>query len=455
MPSFHRNSPLRAALALALALVPGQSLIAGDLLEVYQRALHNDPALRSAQYQPKIAKQNQRRALGATLPQVGSFYQYSYTDIHQSAKPGFAGGSITPATDIHFYSENSGVSVDQVLFDIRAFIAFRELNYGYDIAEGHLNATRLQSVLNAVNAYFRQLLASADVRLANAELEALSVQLKAAKLRLELGADSRISVQQIQARHDQADARAIIARNDLLNSQNQLWAITLKRYDHLAFAKSKPPRHDYQPKDVAHWVRLALGQNPDVASALARTEQSRMSRRRVNGNYMPRATIRYLYGQQSVSGSDRLEATFSEGVNQSVSLRVDFPLFSGGGNIAQSRIASYEYQANRENEQLMRRRIENEVVQLWNSHNALRAALDAREAALLSATSSLELVRKGKELGNNSTSDLLNSVSEQYQAERDFVAAIYDYLFNQARFEATVGILSTETIMRLNSHLQE
>ncbi|MCA8837045.1 MAG: TolC family protein [Proteobacteria bacterium] len=450
------DNTLHSPESSALARPAADNYGVADLLDVFQQALQNDSSLRTAQYQRKITRQNRWRALGATLPQVGTYYEYGRIDTGLPARASPAGSSDepTPARDFSYASESHGISVSQVLFDYRAFSSFREIKSTQAVAASRLLGARAQTILRAVNFYFRQLVAGADVQLAQAELEALTVQLTRAKLRLDLGADSKISVQQIQARHDQARARAIIANNDYLNARNQLWALTQNYYDHLASAKEKPPLHSYSPGQIDHWIRTALTTNPQVTEALAKSEQARYHRRRINANYWPRINFNYSYGLQNISGTDQFEALFPEGTNSRASIRIDFPLFTGGDSIAQSRIAAYEFQSSRENEQMIRRQVENEVVQLWNNHNALRAALDAREAALVSSATSLDLVQQGQALGSNSTSDVLDSVRDHYRARRDFVVAIYDYLYNQARFEAATGRLSTQTIMRLNSYLQ-
>ena len=95
-----------------------------------------------------------------------------------------------------------------------------------------------------------------------------------------------------------------------------------------------------------------------------------------------------------------------------------------------------------------------------NIRNAYRSVqtdvvtVAARQQAIVSATSALEAVEVGAEVGTRNTVDVVLAQRTLYQALRDYANARYTYVINTLNLKRSAGTLSPQDIVELNNWLQ-
>jgi outer membrane protein len=79
----------------------------------------------------------------------------------------------------------------------------------------------------------------------------------------------------------------------------------------------------------------------------------------------------------------------------------------------------------------------------------------ARQAAIVSAQSSLESTEAGLEVGTRTQVDVLNATRALFQARFDYFAARYDYIINGVRLHQATSTLTRDVLAKGNEWLTE
>jgi len=82
------------------------------------------------------------------------------------------------------------------------------------------------------------------------------------------------------------------------------------------------------------------------------------------------------------------------------------------------------------------------------------ARVQARQRAIISATSALEATEAGYDAGTRNIVDLLNAQRDLYRAQRDFANIRYDYVLNSLRLKEAAGTINVKDISGINEWLR-
>jgi outer membrane protein len=171
------------------------------------------------------------------------------------------------------------------------------------------------------------------------------------------------------------------------------------------------------------------------------------------------AVARYLKNDSDIDEYDKIEEiernpSFSRTEGTSVELRVALPLFSGGARSAERRQASYERVAEQANLVATKRRIFQDTRSSYLTTVTDTARVQARQRAIISATSALEATEAGYDAGTRNIVDLLNAQRDLYRAQRDFANIRYDYVLNSLRLKEAAGTIGVKDISGINEWLR-
>jgi outer membrane protein len=202
---------------------------------------------------------------------------------------------------------------------------------------------------------------------------------------------------------------------------------------------------------IEQWVELALAQNPSLQARrfAAEAAEERISESR--GAYMPRVNL-ILQQQRSELGFDNTPIPRTD--TGYVGLDISIPLYAGGRNrAAVSEAVSMHSIA--ENELLQVRMETSErtraaFLQVRSGENRTEAALRVAESAELSATAR----QRGFELGTVTSVDVLNSLRDQFAAERDLQRTRYEHIKARLALLRESGTLSPEDLVEVSGWLE-
>ena len=120
---------------------------------------------------------------------------------------------------------------------------------------------------------------------------------------------------------------------------------------------------------------------------------------------------------------------------------------------SRTRQAGYDLGAAQERLDQVRRQV------IEGARNAFRGVLSsisdvqARQAAIVSASSALESTQAGLEVGTRTQVDVLNAQRNLFQAEFEYLSARYQYIINGVRLHQATSTLTREVLAKGNAWL--
>jgi outer membrane protein len=455
-------------LVLALGmLVAAHSASAEDLKGVYERALANDPQIREADALRRAARESRPQAWAAILPQLsgsasktksdttstGQFPQEQRLPDGQTVVLNFLSASVAePETD------RWSLDLRQSLISWDNWVAIKRASRQVAQAEADFQAAEQQLILRVSEAYFNVLAAQDAVEAQSSAFDAISRQLEQAEKRFEVGLIAITDVQEAKAARDSAAAAVIAAKRQLASAEELLREITAEKYTVLSKPGDAMPLKTPDPADEAQWVERSMEQNLALISSRLAADIARDNVRAAFGGHLPELDLVASKSKVETSSainfvSGNVGTRLSDTEDESYTLQVTMPLFSGGA--AQSRVRQSEFQWRAARERLTRvsRQTERQardaylgVISEISRVNALRQALESSQTAL-------KATEAGYEVGTRTAVDVLEGRRSLAVAQTNYSRSRYDYILNVMRLRLASGTLDRATLEEVNGWL--
>ena len=382
------------------------------LQEALAQAYDSNPTMLAARANLRATDENVPISRASELPSLTS--QETYTEFLKQAQSSFIsplrslGANVSLTVPVYAGGANRN--------NVRA-AETRVLSGRQD-----LRGTESSVFSQIVAAYMDVIQNEALVGLNANNVRVLEVNLQATSDRFQIGDLTRTDVAQ-------SESRLALARGDLRTSQANLIrakenfvALVGSAPDNL----QPPPPLPGLPKNVDQAVEVALGENPDLASALQRAEASRYDVKVAGASRLPKVDLfatggltDYLgtLGSISATPAQQLQTTAQAGV------RATIPLFQGGRPSAQQRQAQQRTAAALENVVLEERTLISQVRTAYASWQASNAIITSTQSAVSAAELSLEGVRAEQTVGNRTILNILDAQQDLLRAQTQLVTA--------------------------------
>lgn len=463
LPTHHfparRNSPLRHRQPfgrLSQILLPVAALLcqtfpasALDLQQAQTAALAQDARVRASRANALAEAERIPQAEAQLRPLVQASLGTNRNDLDTTG-PNFLGQVST--SNRKYTSSSNSLSLRQPLFRKQASANLAQAQYLVDDAQNQLNFELQNLSVRLGAAYFQALLASDQLGLIEARKNSTRIQLDAAQKALARGTGIRTDIDLAQARLDQVAADELDAVQNVDYTRRQLEALinepatTLATLDTTRLVLNPP-----EPAQLEHWVALAIDNSPEVKSAQARLDASRLELEKANAGHYPTVD---LVAQWSKSKSDNVTATSQEYDNKSVGLQVNIPLYSGGYVNSSERQALARITVAEETLESVSRDLRIRVQKEYGEVSAKVLQVKALEQASRSADVALDSSKKSYAAGARTLLDVLNAEQDKQTADRNVVQARYEYLAARLRLAATTNVEITQrTITEINGFL--
>jgi outer membrane protein len=138
-----------------------------------------------------------------------------------------------------------------------------------------------------------------------------------------------------------------------------------------------------------------------------------------------------------------------------IGLRLNIPIFSGGGTQSRVREQVHLHRAAREKLEGTMRSAERETRDAYLGVIAEKARVQALSQAVKSSQTALEATEAGFEVGTRTTVDVLDARRRLFEAQRDYARSRYDYLINIVRLESATGGLKQDDLDAINGFLTQ
>ena len=438
------RTPLRALpfLLTLFAIAPGAG--AEDLIGIYDLAVKSDPTLREAEQTLFATREDKPQARALLLPNFGLSGNVQYTDIHTQ------GNSVVGSFDrSDRYSSYGGQAVlNQSVFNRGDWVRLSQTDNTIAQAEAEYRNAQIDLMVRTTQAYFEVLRAADAVRVGEALVAADERQLEQSKQRFEVGLVAITDVNDSQAAYDRSRANLITAENDLDNAWEALRRIIGPVSVPLDRLGDRLPLAPPEPNDINVWAETALSNNYAIIAAKQSAEAARKGIEIERSGYYPSVGMQAGY-DLARSGSDF--GTDSD--TAFVGLNLNVPIYQGGAVASRTRQAGHDFRAAQDRLDQQRRAVINQVKDAFRGIISSISDVKARQAAIVSARSSLESTQAGLEVGTRTQVDVLNAQRQLFQAEFDYLSARYDYIINGVRLHQATSTLTRDVLAKGNAWL--
>lgn len=434
---------------------------ADSLLDIYQKALENDPQLKADRANFNAGMENKKIGLSNLLPTISG--NASYTDTTSGgARTGpnivnnvLISPQATTKSSTDKTSTNYSVTLSQPLFNMEAWYGYKRGGVQNEAAEVQFQADQQSFIIRVADAYFNVLRAIDNLETAVAEQRANASQLEQAKQRFEVGLTAITDVHEAQASFDGATATTLDARGQVGITYEALEVLTGSAHDSVLPLSEDFPVTNPSPAGRGDWVDFALKNNFALKTAQLNAKSARLSAKIRSSAHLP--TLGFTANYRDLDSDEQSSVsqfpTITEGDSTELSVSLNVPIYSGGSKSAQRRQAYDQYLRAQELYNLQQRNTIQSARSLHLSVETSVATVNARQQQIISSTSALEATQAGYDAGTRTLVDVLLAQRTLYQAQRAYSDALYNYILSTLRLKEAAGNLSPEDIIELNRSL--
>jgi outer membrane protein len=453
-------------LALAIgACLATQVSAQESLVDIYNRALQNDPAIREAEATYLAQAEVKPQARASLLPSVNLTARRgnNYSD-----SPGGSdlGGGITVGsrTITDSDQQNWQVGLTQTLFNWSQFATLRAADKRVARAETDFEAAKQSLMIRVSQRYFDVLGAEDNLASAASQRESISRQLEQANRRFEVGLIAITDVQQSQAAYDSSVAAEIEAQRQLASTHEFLREIIGEAVMDLAAPTDDAPLLAPDPPNPEQWVQTALQQNLTLVSSRLAEQVALGDIDVAKGSRLPTLSLSAGYSNarndseievfDNIAGNSlRATNTQPEGRNWSLDLR--FPIYSGGLNSSRVQQSVYTHRVASETLERISRQTERQTRDAYLAVISNVSRVRALRQAVESNRTALRATEAGFEVGTQTTVDVLQSQQLLRSAETTYSQSRYQYILGVLLLKQAAGTLTAQDIEEVDSWLQQ
>jgi len=453
-------------------------------MAVYQRALQNDPQLREAEATRLATLEAKPQALSALLPQltgnglVSKERDTGSQNTTQAVGLPPCGPSVPPPcattgtpktiletfpfdgkvdTTTHRYT----VNLKQNLFSWGNWETLKRADSQVAQAEADYQAAQQDLMERVAQRYFDVLGAQDDLEAQQVALTSVTRQLEQAEARYKIGLIAVTDVEEARASHDSTAAAVIAAKRALASTLELLREIIGDPFDFLARPIEPFDMANPDPISEDRWVDMALKQNLSLVSSRLAADIARENVSVARGGHGPSLDLVGSAGKLNTNGTD----TFGDGTpaggttldqnQKSIGLQLTFPIYSGGLVSSQVRQAVYQHRAAKERLERVARQTEHDARDAYLGVLSEISRVKALRRAVESNMTALRATESGYEAGTRTAVDVLQSRQQWVLAQTSYSRSRYDYMLNVIKLQQAAGILSEQSLQRINSLLTD
>ena len=438
-----------------------------SLIDIYQRALANDPAIREAEatYHALAETKPQARALLMPSLNLSASRSNQYSDNASGSFDPILGGTVGSRSISDSDSHGYSIALNQTLFDWSLYAQLRQADKRVVRAETDYEAAKQSLLLRVSTTYFNVLAAEDNLASAGAARESVARQLEQAQRRFEVGLIAITDVQQSQAFFDSAVADEIDAQRQLATNQELLREIIGELVTDLAGPTDELPLLSPDPADAEQWVRTALAQNLTLMSQRLATDIADEQIDIEKGNRLPTLTLsggytdstrdstQTVFGDQFVGGQ-RVSTSTQQPVGRSWSIDLRFPIYTGGANRSRVQQSVYQHRAATQTLERIARQTERQTRDAYLGVISDISRVGALRRAVESNRTALRATEAGFEVGTQTTVDVLASQNQLRRAETNYFSSRYQYLIGLLTLKQAAGNLTITDIEQIDGWLK-
>lgn len=435
------------------------------LQQAIELSLANNPQINRALLAIDDADELVTIARSEVYPSISSAINYTRNiEIPVQFLPAeIFGGPAGTLTPVQFGTDNNwqgGFSVAQNLFKGEALVALKSSAVFRKVQEENFRSISQQIITQTRISYYAVLAAKEQLRLQNAQIERLELNLKENEVRAKAGIVDDYAVLQLQVQLSNQKPQQIEAEYAVSEAYRNLKiAIGLplsfnfdvigdfKSFDILSDKATVDANSNLKMIDTmtpfsfgaSSFDSLALTQNRgDIRLADASIKLKEKEVLAVKSRFLPTLTASYNL-QWSAAESDN--PTFFENARrfQTLGLNLNFPLFQGFSRTAELQRKNIEVKDIEQQKRMTILMAQNEAASASENLNKIFETASARKQALNQAQTGYQRAQKRLDSGLGSQLELSEAEIQVREAEVNYAIMIFNYLSAKANYDLAVG----------------
>jgi len=428
------TSVMMKILWLNFILIVFQSAQAEDLMEVYRKALLNDPQILGAQYTHAAANESIKEIYGRMLPQVT--LEYSRSSTNQKIIK--TGNLFQPEGEDNFPTTDYSLNLTQPLYNRVLYTGYQQAKADIQRADAEFASKQQDLILRVAQGYLEALAATDEVDFTGAEKVAVKKQLELVQSMMSGGMARKTELYDAQARYASVEADEISASSNLDDKMQALREMAGELSGELARLKSELNLVHPEPRDPESWMQAAIKQNPRVVLQSRAVQVSRYEVSLQKAGHMPTLDLTARLNDRDTESA----GATNEAETREVLIRLNIPIYQGGIVTSRTRRSQQLYQKALQDLTEIQRAVQRAA---RSAYHGIISAI-SKVGALAKSVKSQELALQAKQSGYRSglytNLDVLDAERDVYEARRDYARARYEYLISSLSLKHSVGTLS-------------
>ncbi len=411
---------------LSLTALSSQAMNLNDMLS---QTLKHNPDFLQAQASVEAAEAQKNASRADFMPQISATAGMGYTK------------SETDTGTTRLNPKSYGFQATQSLFKGgQNFHNFKSAKRNLEATELNLTATKITVLNNAAAAYLNVLTAEQVHKLNEEQSKVLNEQLKATKLRYEVGEVTQTDVRQ-------AEARAAVAKADLVEAEAQLQTARafyteisgIDSSDGLTWPKVT---YDFFTEEYDYWLEQTMTQNPNIKAAEMLVKRAKNLLNSARGQHLFDIEAQASY----TTSQDSSRFLSGETEDTSFTLSASLPLFAGGRIFSAVKEAKANLKSAEENLEQVKREVKREFIDSYHQYRTSRARFESLKESLQANRLAYDGVSKEAEVGQRTTLDVLDARQEYLAAQVSYTQGRNAIVSSSFRLAAAIGLLDMEGI---------
>jgi outer membrane protein len=429
----------------------GHSATLGD---VYELALTNDPQLKIDEATFNANKEIKNKAMAGLLPKFSLRAGTTWNENKNTQNTSLF--TDTQGSNSNYYSAN----LIQPIFRVDTWFQFSQGRALGKAAEAKFALSQQETIIRISNVYFNLLKAKKNLEVAKLEEQSIKKQRDRTKRLYEEGVSSKSEYQEAQAFYDLAKVSKIASEGQLEFAREVMISIIgdvpeIKDLND-DFPISKP-----DPIEQDQWAELAMANSFTLKASTLNAMAAKKNSQAKLASHFPDIDLVASITQNNSRGivgfnpaTDPPVTYGPNGIEQTrYSLEFNWPIVTGGLLHAERREAKALAEQADQQELLTERFVIRDVKTKFTSVLTNLANVNARKASLKSSNFALKATMVGYEENTRNIVDLLNAEKNYFSAQRDLIAAKYDYIISTLELKLASGILSPADIYEISGYL--
>lgn len=431
---------LAAIMVPVLAPVPA---VADSIYEAMAKAYENNPDLNAARAGLRATDEGVTIAKAGWRPQINAFAQRTTTWYDNNG----TNSAIFPTDDplvrsdrMSALSHQRGITITQQIFD-----GFQTLN-NVRAAEATvfseratLRAREIQILLSAAQAYSDIARDQQILGFRKQNLAFQKEQVRASRERLDAGDGTRTDVSLAEAEMARAVSLVALSDSQLKQSQAVYVQIVGETPDGI---KQPAPASRNLPNSIDNAVATGWREHPQILATMHAVDAAGFQVKSAEGAMLPGVVVQ---GQMQSTDGTEGATSLSNYASQSITARLNVPIYQGGAEYGQIRQAKERLGQQRILLDSVRLDVQQTIVTAMAQYDAAQAAVKAGSLQVKAAKEALASITEERKFGQATTLDLLQVQATVLNARENLAVAQHDAVVASFSILASIGRLTVES----------